>query len=79
MNTFIPIFIQGLKKLAIDEMRIGDKIELVETDDSWTKLKKGCKGTIFKIEKDQDLIWVDWETGEKLALIYGVDKFKKIR
>ena len=67
-----------LKILKINDIKIGDKIELIETDDSWTNLKKGSKGTIFKIEKDQDLILVNWESGEKLALIYGVDKFKVI-
>jgi hypothetical protein len=67
-----------LKILTINKIKIGDKIELIETDDTWTNLKKGSKGTIYKIEKDQDLIWVNWETGEKLALIFGVDKFKVI-
>jgi hypothetical protein len=67
-----------LKILTINNIKIGDKIELIETDDTWTNLKKGAKGTIYKIEKDQDLIWVNWETGEKLALIFGVDKFKVI-
>ena len=65
--------------MSIDDVKIGDRIELIETDDTWTKIKKGSKGTVVKIEKDQDLLWVDWDTGEKLALIYGVDKFKKIK
>lgn len=68
-----------LKILTINDIKIGDKVELIETDDSWTNLKKGSKGIIYKIEKDQDLIWVDWDSGEKLALIFGVDKFKLIR
>ncbi len=68
-----------LKTLTNYEIKIGDKVELIETDDSWTNLKKGSKGTIYKIEKDQDLIWVNWDSGEKLALIFGVDKFKIIR
>ena len=65
--------------MSIDDVKIGDRIELIETDDSWTKIKKGSKGTVFKIEEDQDLIWVNWDTGEKLALIYGVDRFKKVK
>jgi len=68
-----------LKILTNYDIKVGDKIELIKTDDSWTNLKKGSKGTIFKIEKDQDLVWVNWETGEKLALIFGVDKFKVIK
>ena len=60
-------------------IKIGDRIELIETDDTWTKNQKGAKGTVTKIEEDQDLIWVDWDNGEKLALLIGVDKFKVIK
>ncbi len=59
-------------------VKVGDKVELIETDDSWSKLKKGSRGIVFKIEKDQDLIWVEWDNGEKLALLEGIDKFKII-
>jgi hypothetical protein len=65
--------------MIIDTVKIGDRIELIETDDTWANLKMGSKGTVFKIEEDQDLIWVNWDNGEKLALIVGVDKFKVIR
>jgi hypothetical protein len=44
-----------------------------------TKLQKGSKGIVSKIEEDQDLIWVDWDNGEKLALLADVDKFKVIK
>jgi hypothetical protein len=59
-------------------IKVGDKVELLEMLDTMTKLVKGSKGTVTKIEEDQDLIWVKWDNGEKLALIKGVDKFKKI-
>ena len=58
---------------------MGDKIRLISTDDTLTKLKTGDKGTIFKIEEDQELIWVKWESGEELALIHGVDKFNVVK
>ena len=51
-------------------------------NDTWTKLEKGSKGIVFKIEKEDDdeaLIWVEWDNGEKLALINGIDKFKIIK
>ena len=35
-------------------------------------------GTVVKIEEDQDLIWVAWDNGEKLALLKGIDKYKVI-
>ena len=63
------------KKMAV---KIGNRVQLIETDDTWSNLKKGSKGTVIEIEEDQDLIWVQWDNGEKLALIMGIDKFKLI-
>ena len=60
-------------------LKIGNRVELLQTDDTWTKLEEGSKGTVTKIEEDQDLIWVQWDNGEKLALLVGVDKFKIIK
>lgn len=56
----------------------GDRVELIHTDDSMTKLEKGSKGTVSKVEEDQDLIWVKWDNGENLALLQGLDKYKKL-
>jgi len=61
------------------KIKVGDIIELIQTDDSWTMLKPGSKGKVYKIDEEQDLIWVEWENGEELALINGVDKFKIIK
>jgi Domain of unknown function (DUF4314) len=60
-------------------VKVGDKIQLISTDDSMTKLKKGDKGTIYKIDEDQELVWVKWDSGEELALIQGVDKFNVLK
>ena len=59
-------------------IRVGDRIELININDTWTKLEKGSKGIVTKIEKEdnESLIWIEWENGEKLALIEGIDKFK---
>ena len=43
---------------------VGDRIELLDMNDTWTKLKKGSQGTVFKIDQDQELIWVHWDNGE---------------
>ncbi len=61
------------------KVKVGDRVELLEMTDTMTKLEKGSKGTVTKIEEDQDLIWVDWDNGEKLALLDGIDKFKVAR
>ena len=63
------------KKITV---KIGNRVQLIETDDTWSNLKNGSKGTVIEIEEDQDLIWVQWDNGEKLALIMGIDKFKLI-
>lgn len=59
--------------------KIGDKVELVHTDDTMTTLKPGSKGTVTAVDEDQELIWVKWDNGEKLALLIGIDKFKIIK
>jgi len=61
------------------KVKVGDKIELIHTDDTMTRLEKGAKGIVEKIEEDQDLIWVKWENGERLALLNGIDKFKVLK
>ena len=62
-------------------VEVGDRVEIITINDTWTKLEKGSKGIVTKIEQEDDeaLIWVKWDNGEKLALINGIDKFKIIK
>ena len=60
------------------KIKIGDRIELLEITDTMTKLEKGSKGKVKKIEEDQELILVEWDNGEQLALLIGIDKYKII-
>lgn len=60
-------------------VKVGDKVELLEMEDTMTSLEKGARGTVTKIEEDQDLIWVQWDNGERLALLIGIDKYKIIK
>lgn len=62
-----------------EEIKVGDRIKIIEMDDGLTTLKKGSKGTVKNIDNEQELIWVDWDNGEKLALIIGIDKYKVIK
>ena len=77
----IPVstLIRGDKLEKKESVKIGDKIQLISIDDNMTKLKTGDKGTIFKIDEEQELIWVKWDSGEELALIQGVDKFNVMK
>jgi len=63
----------------IDKVKIGDRVELLEMDDTMTQLKKGSQGTVTKIDKEEDLIWVKWDNGEILGLLADVDKFKIVK
>jgi fructose-1,6-bisphosphatase len=64
-----------------NKVNIGDRIELIFINDSWTRLKPGNQGTVTKIESETDetLIWVQWDNGEHLALLDPIDKFKVIK
>jgi hypothetical protein len=57
-------------------VKVGDRVELIQTDDTMTDLKPGDKGTVFRVDDEQELIWVNWDNGEQLALLAGLDKFK---
>jgi len=61
------------------KVKVGDRVELLEMLDTMTKLERGSKGTVAKIEEEEDLIWVNWDNGEKLALLVDADKFKVIK
>jgi len=62
-----------------EAVKVGDRIQLLFINDTMTRLKVGATGTVATIEEDQELIWVDWDNGEHLALLDGVDKFKVIK
>lgn len=63
------------------EHLVGKRIELVHMDDPYTTLKPGDLGTIESIDK-VDLpprpfiqVWVKFDNGSHIALLYGEDKF----
>lgn len=62
-------------------VKAGDRIQIVSIKDSWTRLKAGDKGTVLDTEQqsDETLIWVQWDNGEKLALLDPIDKYKIIK
>ena len=62
-----------------EEVKVGDRVKIIEMEDGLTALKKGSKGTVTNIDNEQDLIWVDWDNGEKIALINGIDKYKVVK
>jgi hypothetical protein len=64
-----------------NKVGIGDRIELVFINDSMTRLKPGAQGIVTKIEveTDETLIWVQWDNGERLALLDPIDKYRVVK
>lgn len=61
------------------KVKVGDRVELLDMQDTLTRLKKGDQGTVTEIDDEEELIWVEWDNGEKLALLTEFDKFKIIK
>ena len=61
-------------------VKVGDRIELLYTNDEMTKLESGDRGIVTKVEGEPGdrLIGVTWDNGERLALLEGIDKFKVV-
>ena len=67
-----------------NEVKIGDRIKLVHTDDKFVQLKPGDLGTVWDISifniqtygKPVRVIWISWNSGSKFALIQGNDEFE---
>lgn len=64
-----------------DKTNKGRKVELIFTDDKYTRLKTGDKGTyqMCLVQPDgRHQHCIDWDSGSKLMLIEGKDRFKFI-
>lgn len=55
----------------------GTRVELVQMDDPYSRLKPGDKGTIRFVD-DTATIFVDWDSGSGLGIVYGEDQVKKL-
>lgn len=51
----------------------GKRLKCIMMFDSYS-VPPGTKGTIEYVD-DQGTIFVDWDNGQSLGLIYGVDRF----
>jgi len=61
-----------------DRTMEGRRIQLIHTDDEYTKLKSGDLGTVqYSFKNLNDIVvQVKWDSGIDLGLILGVDKFR---
>lgn len=55
----------------------GSRVELVNMDDPYTKLKPGDQGTVNFVD-DTGTVFVNWYNGSTLGVVYGVDSIKKL-
>ena len=55
----------------------GQRVELVNMNDPYTTLKPGDKGYVDFVD-DCGTVFVNWDNGSKLGIIYNKDAIKKI-
>ncbi|MEA4934161.1 MAG: DUF4314 domain-containing protein [Lawsonibacter sp.] len=66
---------------TIDRLRkeypAGCRIQLISMDDPYTNLHPGLEGTVSLID-DIGTIFVNWDNGSYLGVVYGIDRIKKV-
>lgn len=66
---------------TIDRLReqypAGTRVELVSMNDPYTNLRPGDKGSVSAID-DTGTIFVDWDKGSALGIVYGEDSVRRI-
>lgn len=56
----------------------GCRVELVYMgEDPYSRLRPGDQGTVSFVD-DAGTVFVDWDSGSGLGIIYGVDRIRKI-
>jgi len=63
------------------KLKKGDRIKLVLTTDKYTELEPGALGTVSSVNKTpwERQISVDWDSGSKLMLLEGIDKYELVQ
>ena len=55
----------------------GTRVELIQMDDPYSYLKPGDRGTVRSVD-DAATVFVDWDSGSGLGIVYGVDRMRKL-
>ncbi len=55
----------------------GTRVELVRMDDPYTRLKPSDQGTVSMVD-DTGTVFVDWDSGSTLGVVFGEDQIRKI-
>ena len=72
MTSFDKKFIARLK----ENYRVGTRVRLIHMDDEHAP-PDGTEGTVTDVD-DVGTVFVRWDNGSGLGLIYGVDEFRKV-
>lgn len=68
-------------KMAVERVRMsypaGCRVELISMDDPYVKLIPGEQGTVSCVDST-GTVFVDWDSGPKLGVVYGVDHIRKL-
>jgi hypothetical protein len=67
---------ERLKQLR-EYYKPGTRVALVRMDDPYSKLCPGDKGTVSCVD-DTGTVFVNWDCGSLLGVVYGVDEIRKI-
>mgnify|MGYP002229351210 FL=1 len=55
----------------------GTKVELVSMNDPYRNMPPGLKGVVKTVD-DTGTVFVSWENGSGLGVVYGEDQIKKL-
>ena len=55
----------------------GYRVELISMDDPYSRLKPGDRGTVSTVD-DTGTVFVRWDNGSGLGVVYGVDRIRKL-
>lgn len=55
----------------------GCRVELVSMDDPYSTLKPGDCGTVNSVD-DTGTVFVSWDCGSGLGIVYGVDRVRRL-
>ncbi len=69
--------------MSQEEIKIGDRVRLIHSDNKFMLLKAGDLGTVwdittFSLMDEQQIrqIWIRWDNNSRLALLEGIDRFE---
>lgn len=63
--------------MTTNTTQIGDRVRLIYTDDPYTNLKTGDEGIVTFVD-DIGTVFVNWDSGSRLGMVQGHDRFAVI-